>query len=178
MFSRDPKRFLADSSALVGASGKPACAPFRRWIGTKVTSDAPRSSSERLLTVQNWPGEVLWKRPADTAACIAKMEDGRTHLTHKAERAFDLNYSTLMAVTLGAVDSGETTMHCVREKLYGTVGQGRSSEYLTTWRSLWRGSTRQKAQIGTPRAMSQRNSKLGSELAGVAKTAVLLRTEM
>jgi hypothetical protein len=106
------------------------------------------------------------------------MEDGRTHLTHKAERALDLNYSALMAVTLGAADSGETTMHCVREKLYGTVGPGRSREYLTTWRSLWRGSTRQKAQSGTPRAMSQRNSKLGSELAGVAKTAVLLWTEL
>ena len=37
------------------------------------------------------------------------MKDGRTHLTHKAEHAVDLDTGAALAVTLQAADMGDTT---------------------------------------------------------------------
>lgn len=50
-----------------------------------------------------------WKSPGDPDARITKMKDGRTHLAHKAEHAVDLSSGALLAVTLQAADSGDTT---------------------------------------------------------------------
>jgi transposase len=50
-----------------------------------------------------------WKSPADADARITKMKDGRTHLAHKAEHAVDLSSGAVVAVTLQAADTGDTT---------------------------------------------------------------------
>jgi transposase len=50
-----------------------------------------------------------WKSPVDEDARVAKMKDGRTHLAHKAEHAVDLDSGAVVAVTLQAVDKGDTT---------------------------------------------------------------------
>src|ERR1700722_2475490 len=53
-----------------------------------------------------------WKNPHDPDAQITKMKDGRTHLTHKAEHAVDLETGALLAVTLQAATAGDTnTLH-------------------------------------------------------------------
>jgi transposase len=49
-----------------------------------------------------------WKSPADGDARIAKMQDGRTHLAHKAEHAVDLDTGAVVAVTLQGADRGDT----------------------------------------------------------------------
>jgi transposase len=49
-----------------------------------------------------------WKSPVDEDARVAKMNDGRTHLAHKAEHAVDLDSGAVMAVTLQAADKGDT----------------------------------------------------------------------
>ncbi len=50
-----------------------------------------------------------WKSPIDEDARIAKMKDGRTHLSHKTEHAVDLDSGAVVAVTLQAADKGDTT---------------------------------------------------------------------
>src|SRR5229473_3291356 len=50
-----------------------------------------------------------WENPSDPDAKITKMNDGRTHLAHKAEHAVDLDTSALVAVTLHGADVGDTT---------------------------------------------------------------------
>ncbi len=47
-----------------------------------------------------------WINPHDPEAHITKMKDGRTHLTHKAEHAVDLE--TGAVVTVAAGDAGDT----------------------------------------------------------------------
>jgi transposase len=49
-----------------------------------------------------------WIHPHDPDARITKMKDGRTHLAHKAEHAVDLETGAIVAVTLHAVDQGDT----------------------------------------------------------------------
>ena len=44
-----------------------------------------------------------WMSLTDTDARIAKRKDGRTHLTHKAEHAVDLDTGAIVAVTLYAI---------------------------------------------------------------------------
>jgi transposase len=50
-----------------------------------------------------------WENPNDPDAKITKMKDGRTHLAHKAEHAVDMESGAVVAVTLQAADSGDTT---------------------------------------------------------------------
>jgi len=50
-----------------------------------------------------------WKSPADPDAKIAKMKDGRTHLSHKAEQAVDVVTGAIVAVTIQGADQGDTT---------------------------------------------------------------------
>ena len=50
-----------------------------------------------------------WKSPSDPDARIAKMKDGRTHLSHKAEHAVDMETGAIAAVTLQGADLGDTT---------------------------------------------------------------------
>src|SRR6202050_3078648 len=53
-----------------------------------------------------------WKNPHDPDAQITKMKDGRTHLTHKAEHAVDLETGAVLAVTLQPATAGDTnTLH-------------------------------------------------------------------
>jgi hypothetical protein len=47
--------------------------------------------------------------PHDPDARIAKMKDGRTHLTHKAEHLVDPETGAIVAVTLQEADHGDTT---------------------------------------------------------------------
>ena len=49
-----------------------------------------------------------WKSPGDPDSRVAKMEDGRTHLAHKAEQAVDLNSGALVVATLQTTDQGDT----------------------------------------------------------------------
>ena len=50
-----------------------------------------------------------WTNPNDPDAKIAKMKDGTTHLSHKAEHAVDLDTGAIVAVTLEGADQGDTT---------------------------------------------------------------------
>lgn len=50
-----------------------------------------------------------WMSPSDPDAKITKMKDGRTHLAHKAEHAFDLDTGAAVAVTVQEADQGDTT---------------------------------------------------------------------
>jgi transposase len=50
-----------------------------------------------------------WESPHDPDARITQMKDGRTHLAHKAEHAVDMDSGAILAVTLQAADSGDTT---------------------------------------------------------------------
>lgn len=47
--------------------------------------------------------------PHDPDARITKMKDGRTHLTHNAERAVDMESGAVVAVTVHGADQGDTT---------------------------------------------------------------------
>jgi transposase len=58
--------------------------------------------------------------PSDPDARIAKMKDGTTHLTHKAEHAVDMESGAVIAVTLQAADQGDTTT--IQETLAETAG--------------------------------------------------------
>src|SRR5450432_4042752 len=51
-----------------------------------------------------------WVNPHDVDARITKMKDGRTHLTHKAEHAVDLETGAVLAVTLQEADQGDAAM--------------------------------------------------------------------
>jgi transposase len=50
-----------------------------------------------------------WTSPTDPSAKITKMKDDRTHLTHKAEHAIDVESGALVAVTVQGADRGDTT---------------------------------------------------------------------
>jgi transposase len=50
-----------------------------------------------------------WGHPDDPDAAITKMKDGRTHLAHKVEHAVDLKTGAVLAVTVQAANSGDTT---------------------------------------------------------------------
>lgn len=50
-----------------------------------------------------------WMSPSDPDARITRMQDGRTHLAHKAEHAVDMDTGAVVAVTLQAADQGDTT---------------------------------------------------------------------
>ena len=50
-----------------------------------------------------------WASPADPAARITKMKDGRTHLSHKTEQAVDMATGAIVAVTIAGADRGDTT---------------------------------------------------------------------
>jgi hypothetical protein len=45
----------------------------------------------------------------DPDANTTKMNDGRTHLAHKAEHAIDLETGAIVAVTVQGADEGDTT---------------------------------------------------------------------
>ena len=49
-----------------------------------------------------------WTSPSDPDAKVAKMNDGQTHLAHKAEHAVDLESGALVAVTVQGADQGDT----------------------------------------------------------------------
>jgi len=49
-----------------------------------------------------------WEHPHDPDAEITKMKDGRTHLTHKAEHASDMESQAVVAVTLSGGAEGDT----------------------------------------------------------------------
>lgn len=49
-----------------------------------------------------------WQNPHDPDAQITKMKDGRTHLSHKAEHAVDLDSGAVLSVTLQGGAKGDT----------------------------------------------------------------------
>ena len=50
-----------------------------------------------------------WHNPHDPDAQITKMKDGRTHLSHKAEHAVDMDSGAIMAATIQPGAAGDTT---------------------------------------------------------------------
>ena len=50
-----------------------------------------------------------WRHPHDPDARITKMQDGRTHLAHKAEHAVDLETGAIGGATVPGADQGDTT---------------------------------------------------------------------
>ena len=55
-----------------------------------------------------------WMSPTDPDARITRMQNGRTHLAHKAEHAVDMETGAVVAVTLQAADQGDTTTMIAR----------------------------------------------------------------
>ncbi len=51
-----------------------------------------------------------WAHPHDPDAGITKMKDGRTHLSHKAEHAIDLETKAVVAIGLFGVEGDTTTL--------------------------------------------------------------------
>jgi transposase len=63
-----------------------------------------------------------WESPVDSDARIAKMKDGRTHLTYKPEHAVDLDTGAIVAAEMYHADEGDTatggkTLDAARENL-------------------------------------------------------------
>ena len=48
-----------------------------------------------------------WRHPHDPDATITKLQDGRTHLAHKAEHAVDLETGAVVGVTVQDADTGD-----------------------------------------------------------------------
>ncbi len=74
-------------------------------IETPTREDLARLDRKRKKTTSNQD----WKHPGDPDAKVAKMKDGRTHLSHKAEHAVDLETGAIVAVTVQGADQGDTT---------------------------------------------------------------------
>jgi transposase len=60
-----------------------------------------------------------WHNPHDPDAQITKMKDGRTHLSHKAEHAVDMDSGAIMAATIQPGAAGDTTT--IQETMTATV---------------------------------------------------------
>ena len=73
-------------------------------IETPTREDLTRLDRKRKKRTSN----KEWKSPIDAYARMAKMNDGRTHLAHKAEHAVDLDSGAVVAVTFQAADKGDT----------------------------------------------------------------------
>jgi transposase len=73
-----------------------------------------------------------WEHPHDPDARITKMKDGRTPLAHKVERAVDFSSGAVVAVTLQAVDAGDTETGretvCEAGEQIATVAGGEKGE--------------------------------------------------
>ena len=74
-------------------------------IATPTRADVARLDRKRSKKGRNKD----WRHPHDPEARIAKMKDGRTHLAHKAEHAFDLDTGSIVGVTVQGADQGDTT---------------------------------------------------------------------
>lgn len=70
-----------------------------------------------------------WQHPDDPDAAITKMKDGRTHLAHKVEHAVDLKTGAVLAVTVQAANSGDTTT--LTETLIELAAQMETLESIT-----------------------------------------------
>jgi transposase len=60
-----------------------------------------------------------WHNPHDPDAQITKMKDGRTHLSHKAEHAVDMDSGAIMAATIQPGAAGDTAT--IQETMTATV---------------------------------------------------------
>jgi len=60
-----------------------------------------------------------WHNPHDPDAQITRMKDGRTHLSHKAENAVDMDSGAIMAATIQPGAAGDTTT--IHETMMATV---------------------------------------------------------
>jgi transposase len=74
-------------------------------IETPTREDLARLDRDRAKKGSN----EEWQHPDDPDAAITKMKDGRTHLAHKVEHAVDLKTGAVLAVTVQAANSGDTT---------------------------------------------------------------------
>src|SRR5919199_5271744 len=73
-------------------------------IATPTREDLARLDRKRKKKGANQE----WVSPTDPDARITRMQDGRTHLAHKAEHAVDMETGAVVAVTLQAADQGDT----------------------------------------------------------------------
>ena len=71
------------------------------WVATQ---DLPRGAAHPFYTRLN---QILDQHDFDGK--ITKMNDGRTHLAHKAEHAVDLETGAVVAVTVQDADAGDAT---------------------------------------------------------------------
>ena len=69
------------------------------YFGTLPTS-LPEERRLELVKEAGFDGVELPQSPTDEDSRIAKMQDGRTHLAHKAEHAVDMDSQAIVAVTL------------------------------------------------------------------------------
>ncbi|MDP2322024.1 MAG: transposase [Acidobacteriota bacterium] len=74
-------------------------------IETPTRADLARLDRKRPQKGRN----TEWRHPHDPDARITKMQDGRTHLAHKAEHAVDMATGAIVGVTVQGADQGDTT---------------------------------------------------------------------
>ena len=73
-------------------------------IETPTREDLARIDKHR----KNKGSNKDWEHPHDPDSGITKMKDGRTHLSHKAEHAVDLDTEAIVAVTVQPASEGDT----------------------------------------------------------------------
>ena len=74
-------------------------------IATPTRAELARFDRTRKKKTSN----AEWRHPHDPDARVTKMKDGRTHLSHKAEHAVDLESGAVVGVTVQGADTGDTT---------------------------------------------------------------------
>jgi transposase len=108
-------------------------------IKTPTRADLARIDKKRARKGSNDD----WKSPHDPDAKITKMKDGRTHLSHKAEHAADMDSGAVLAVTvqdatLGDCATMKATMVATTKNMQAVVADEKCAEQvspkaLSTW---------------------------------------------
>ncbi len=91
-------------------SGEGYDAFLRGLVAAFGASTPTRAELARLERKRRKKGSSRdWKHPRDPDAKIARMKDGGTHLSHRAEHAVDLERGTVVGVTVQEPSAGDTT---------------------------------------------------------------------
>ena len=73
-------------------------------MATSTRAELARFDRSRTKKTSN----AEWTHPHDPDARVTKMQDGRTHLAHKAEHTVDLETGAVVGVTVQGADTGDT----------------------------------------------------------------------
>ena len=94
-----------------------------------------------------------WENPHDPDAEITKMKDGRTHLAYKAEQAVDLEYGTILGVTVQGGTKGDTaSFHGTLEETFEQVKSATGDDARDQGDRCGQGVPQQRSSRGHRRA--------------------------